>query len=108
MFEGKHIDELIEDRRIARENKEWKLSDDIRNYLDEKFIFIFDVKGNDGKPFQEVHYLYNEYFNRMESVEGMENLKFKSKRDFLEWKIKQNIQSEKRFDAWLYSTLSSK
>ena len=47
-FKGKFIDELIYDRNIARENKDFELSDKIRNILDEKFVFIFE----EAKPIQ--------------------------------------------------------
>ena len=41
-FEGYYIDELIELRKHSRLAKDWGLSDDIRDYLDLKHIFIFD------------------------------------------------------------------
>jgi hypothetical protein len=94
-MEGKYIDELIEDRRIARENKNWKLSDEIRNHLDSKLIFIFDTK--DG---QEVYYLPESYFknkSRKPETVAMNN------RQFVEYKIKQDINAEKLCDAWLFS-----
>lgn len=106
-FENKYIEELIDERKLARENKEWKLSDEIRNYLDEKFVFVFDVKDNDGKPFQEVHYLYGDYFNKIETIERLYKIKFKSKREFVEWNIKQDISRTKRLDSWIYSMQSS-
>ena len=37
-----YIDELIDIRADARKNKDWVLSDELRDYLDTKFIFIFD------------------------------------------------------------------
>jgi len=129
-YDALFVDEVLEVRMLARENKNWKLSDDIRNYLDDKLIFIFDVKGLDGKPFQEVDYLYDAYFNNilsykeryeeegvkkertivetiMEKVERFYPVKFKSKRQFVEWNIKHDNESSKLMDSWIYSMLSS-
>lgn len=98
-FESKYIDELIEDRKIARENKDWKLADEIRNYLDTKLVFIFDAKCG-----QEVWYLTEKYFERQKrKIETMAM----SKRQYVEYRIKQDINAEKNFEAWLYSTLKS-
>lgn len=95
-FENKYIDELIEDRKIARENKDWKLSDEIRNYLDSKLVFIFDTKSG-----QEVWYLVEKYFERKERK--TETIAM-SKRQYVEFRIKQDINAEKNFESWLYST----
>lgn len=98
-FESKYIDELIEDRKEARENKNWKLSDEIRNYLDAKLVFVFDTKWG-----QEVYYLTEWYFkNKERKIETMAM----SKRQFVEYKIKQDINAEKNFEAWLFSTRRS-
>ncbi len=98
-FEGKYIDELIEDRKNARDNKDWKLSDEIRNYLDSKLVFIFDTK--DG---QEVYYLNENYFkNKNRKIETIAM----SRRQFLEYQIKQDINSNNNFDAWLFSIKKS-
>lgn len=105
-FENKYVDELINLRKEARENKDYKLSDEIRNYLDEKFIFIFDTKDNDGKPFQEVYYFPESHFEKQQRIEGIHNLNFKTKREFVEWNIKRDIHMEKRIDAWIYSVQS--
>ena len=61
-FESKYIEELIEERKIAREIKNWKLCDEIRNYLDLKNIFIFDTKLG-----QEIWYLTEGYFKRKDN-----------------------------------------
>lgn len=62
-FEDKYIDELIYLRQTARENKDWKLSDEIRDYLDSKLVFVFDTKDSQQVyyfpykyPFDEVHH----------------------------------------------------
>ena len=80
----KYIDELIDIRKDARENKDWKLSDEIRNYLDEKLVFIFDTK--DG---QEVWFIPNG--SKITNRKEMEN------------KIKNDIRHNEIFDSWLYS-----
>ena len=98
-FESKYIDELIENRKIARENKDWKLADEIRNYLDTKLVFIFDAKWG-----QEVWYLVEKYFERQERK--IETIAM-SKRQYVEYRIKQDINAEKNFEAWLYSTRKS-
>jgi hypothetical protein len=98
-FESKYIDELIEDRKYARANKNWKLSDEIRDYLDTKLVFVFDAKWG-----QEVYYLTEGYFKNQErKIETMAM----SKRQFVEYKIQQDIKAEKNFEAWLYSTRKS-
>jgi len=40
-FADKHINELIDLREQARADKDWKLSDEIRNYLDTKKCICF-------------------------------------------------------------------
>ena len=107
-FENKYIDELIEIRKEARSNKDWKLSDEIRNYLDDKLVFVFDTKDNDGQPFQEVHYLIEKYFERIQTTEKLHNIKFKTKRDFVEWRIKYDVKLEKIMNSWIYSMQNSK
>lgn len=113
-----YIDELVDIRKEAREKKNWKLSDDIRNYLDTKLVFIIDHK-----EYQEVHYLTDSYFNKIYSynkgdakkweetaiqkIERLHNIKFETNRKFVEWNIQQDKRAEKRFEAWIYSTLQS-
>lgn len=80
-----YISELIFIRSEARKNKNFKLSDEIRNYLDGKNTFIFDTK--DG---QVVHY----------ELDGMT-------RDGLVEKINKNKIAEANFDAWLFSIKKS-
>ena len=46
-FENHYIDELIDIRKEARINKDYLLSDEIRNYLDSKNTFIFDFPNNE-------------------------------------------------------------
>jgi len=98
-FESKYIDELIDDRKEARVNKNWKLSDEIRDYLDTKLVFIFDTKWG-----QEVYYLTDGYFKNQERK--IETIAM-SKRQYLEYRSKQEINAEKNFEAWLFSTRRS-
>lgn len=98
-FESKYIDELIEDRKEARANKNWKLSDEIRDYLDTKLVFVFDAKWG-----QEVYYLPPSYFkNKERKIETVSM----SNRQYVEHQIKQDIIAEKNFEAWLYSIQKS-
>jgi len=98
-FQSKYIDELIEERKLARENKDWKLSDDIRDYLDTKLVFVFDAKWG-----QEIYNLTEGYFkNKEREIEttAMNN------RQYVEYQIKQDINANNNFEAWLYSIRKS-
>lgn len=70
-----NIEELINLREQARLAKDWKLSDDIRNYLDDRLVFIFDTKAG-----QEIHYLTPSCFQLKTKNENQ--IKVKS---FFEW-----------------------
>ena len=104
-FENKYVDELIELRKEARENKDWKLSDEIRKYLDEKLVFVFDTKDKEGKQFQEVWYLPESYFDNKDKYPETEKM---TKRQYVEYRIKEEIRIEKNVDSWIYSMQSSK
>ena len=78
---NKYISELIEIRKKARANNNYALSDEIRNYLDDKESFVFDTK--------EGQVVYHE-------LKGMTRSK-------LIEKINREKQANKLFDAWLYS-----
>ena len=85
MKEEKNIDDIIEEREKARQEKNWKLSDEIRDYLDSINIFIFDTpKG------QEVYYPASP-----------------TTRANIEAKIKADIRYNALFDAWLFSIKAS-
>jgi len=43
----------------------------------------------------------------MQKIERLYNIKFDTKRKFVEWNIQNDKRMEKRFEAWLYSTLQS-
>jgi hypothetical protein len=108
------IEELIEARRKARVAKDWKSSDELRNYLDTKRVFIFDTK--DG---QEIHYLPESYFRLKVKTENSVKVKTftewfndtsrvtMTERQYLELQIKNDIDADKNFDAWLFSTKKS-
>ena len=83
-FKSKYIDELITIREEARYKKNWSLSDDIRDYLDTKCIFIFD------SPTGQVVY------HRKEGTRA----------DLIK-EIKKELRAQKLFDSWLYSISSS-
>ena len=80
-IENKYVSELIDIREEAKADKDWKLSDEIRNYLDTKQSFVFYTK--DGQV------VYHE-------LEGMTRIK-------LIEKLNREKQANKLFDAWLYS-----
>ena len=80
-LDNKYISELIEIRKKARANNNYALSDEIRNYLDDKESFVFDTK--------EGQVVYHE-------LKGMTRSK-------LIEKINREKQANKLFDAWLYS-----
>tara|TARA_R110000851_G_scaffold107231_10_gene227286 strand:+ start:881 stop:1141 length:261 start_codon:yes stop_codon:yes gene_type:complete len=84
-FEGKYIDELIDIRKEARHQKDWKLADEIRDYLDTKFTFIFDHKEG-----QEV------FFKKSGS------------RNKLIKEIEKDRAAEKKFQSWLYTAKQKK
>lgn len=95
IFDAITIEELIDKRRIAREEKLWNLSDQIRDYLDTKLVFIFDSKQGQG-----IYYLTPEFFkvHKMEYI-----IDFKWARKKVESSIQKNIRADKNFDAWLTS-----
>lgn len=127
-LETASIDELIEARSKFRQDKKWEECDIARNILDLKLVFVFDTKEG-----QEVYYLTDNYFNKMynypaksvekengslfitpawsetkmQKIERLYNIKFDTKRKFVEWNIKNELRIEKYFEAWLFSTLSS-
>ena len=75
------IDNLIDDREYYRSKGNYGKSDEIRDYLDTKNVFIFDTK--DG---QEVYHIpYN------------------TTREDLVIKINNDKRADKLFDAWLFS-----
>ena len=79
-IEDKYIDELVDLRRKAREQKNWKLSDKIRDYLDTKHSFVFDTK--DGQV------IYH-------GAKG-------TRTDLIN-QLKEDSRAVKIFNSWLYS-----
>ena len=98
-LESTYIDELIDLRKEARAEKNWQLADEIRNYLDTKLVFIFDAQWG-----QEVYYLTEKYFEaknkRFETI-------LMNPRQYVEHKIKKDLNVVKSFEAWLYSMRKS-
>lgn len=74
---------LVYQREIARENKDWALSDQIRDELDKRHTFVFDTE--DG---QVVYY----------EIKG-------TRQDLID-KLNTNKRAEANFDAWLFSMKS--
>jgi len=94
---SKHTDELISLRQSAKFNKDYGLSDQIRDELDKRLSFIFDHP--DG--FQEVWHLPETYFRNYDPIiHG-------TKRKYVELRWRQDRQAEDRFNAWLYSQQES-
>lgn len=83
-YKSKYIDELIEIRKNARQNKDWILSDKIRTYLNGKQVYIFDTEEG-----QIVYHRKNQTRNGLID------------------KIQQESRAKKLFDAWLYSINTS-
>lgn len=86
------VDQLIEIRKIARNNKDYRTSDLIRDFLDEKNIFIFDIKDDNGNQIQEVRYLYDDYFTNYPKgyVEDSEGFTKEEKEKKEKWREYQN------------------
>ena len=80
------VHELLDKRKLARQNKDWKKSDVIRDKLDKRFVFVFDTPNGEDVYFE---------------LKGMT-------RDKLIEKINKDKRAEKQFDAWLYSMNSKK
>ena len=96
-----NIDRLIHNRGLYMAAKNYQQTDEIRDLLDTQLVFIFDHK--DG--FQETHYLPQSYFKSMAKIERIRNTKFKNKRQFVEFRLREDRQAEKLFDNWLDITM---
>lgn len=84
-LDDKYISELIDIRATARIQKDFVLSDRIRDYLDTKQTFVFDSEHG--------QIVYHE-------LRGMTRGKLISK-------INTHKRANKIFDAWLYSMQKS-
>ena len=87
------VDTLIEIRKQSRLDKDYKLSDEIRDYLDSKLVFIFDTKDA-----QDVYYLNENMFGKVKDV---------NKRKYIEQLIKRGIIANNNFESWLFSVRKS-
>lgn len=87
------LDEIIDFRRKARFNKDYKLSDQYRAILETELIFIFDSK--DGPD--EIHYLTEKYFKHMHKT------KCKTKREYLEYRMRLDREADDKMKAWIYT-----
>ena len=90
-----NIDELIEERRIARLNKDWKRSDEIRSLLDEHLVFVFDNRWG-----QQIYYLTEKYFKFKHKLEKTKSM---SNRQYVEYRIQEDERVEKVLQAWIYT-----
>lgn len=89
------IDQLIDLREELKLQKNYKEADSIRDYLDSKYVFIFDSKNG-----QEVYHLTEKFFkfkNKFEETAKMSN------RKYVEHHLTQEKRAEKILDAWTYS-----
>jgi hypothetical protein len=113
-FTSHLIDELIEMRRQSRLSRDWKSSDELRDYLDTQLVFVFD-----GKDGQEVYNLPEQFFKFKTKTENATKVKSflewlrdtarftMTNRQYVELQIKSEINADKNFDAWLFSTKTS-
>ncbi|NJO63645.1 MAG: hypothetical protein HC836_37285 [Richelia sp. RM2_1_2] len=86
----------------ARVGKDYKLCDEIRNYLDTHLVFVFDAPHG-----QEVYYLTDSYFKWKSKIEQLRGLIF-TNRKFVEYRIKEDIRISAIFEGWLVTTKNSK
>lgn len=103
MDDTQHIVGLLNRRKKARSVKDWQLSDELRDELDEHGVFVFDKKDGDCS----VILRREGFFRHMQKAGLLNNITFKSKRHYVEWRLQQDIVAEKRFDAWLHSMQQS-
>ncbi len=91
-------------RRAARAEKRWECSDVIRDILDSLGAFVFDEK--DGE--QRVMRRDEKFFVHMEKAGMLNNMTFENRREYLKWRIQQDIRANKMFDAWLFTMNAKK
>jgi hypothetical protein len=89
------IDEMIEFRAAARKDKQYQICDLLRDFLDTQLIFIFD-----GVNGQEVYYLTESYFKFKTKIEEQKKITL-TNRKFVEYRIKQDINSEAYLQDWI-------
>jgi hypothetical protein len=75
-----------------RQQRYFEVADRLRKTLDRELVFTFDHK-----DYQEVHYLTEAYFKKMD------HNKFKTKREYVEHRLRQDRKSEQTLNAWIYS-----
>lgn len=91
-------------RRTARAEKRWECSDVIRDIMDSLGAFVFDEK--DGE--QIVLRREDKFFVHMEKAGVLNKTTFASKREYLKWRIQQDVRANKMFDAWLFTMNAKK
>lgn len=97
------VKHIIQDRLKARTAKDWITSDRLRDKLDAMGVYVFD--GSNGK--QNAMELDDAYFQHMEKAATMYDIQFDSRRKYVEFRLKQDLTAEKRFEAWLYTMQQS-
>ena len=89
------IDQLINIREELKLQKNYKEADSIRDYLDSKYVFIFDSKNG-----QEVYHLTEKFFKFKSKFEETDKM---SNRKYVEYYLMQEKRAEKILDAWTFS-----
>jgi uncharacterized membrane protein len=89
-----NIDQLLDERKQAREGRNYKRSDEIKALLETELVFVFDATWG-----QEVLYLTEKYFER--KPEEM------SLRDWVKKRMDDDIKAEQLFNSWLATTKAS-
>jgi len=87
-FRGKCIEEIVDIRKQARMWKLWKVCDEIRDFLDSKYVFVYDTKDDNGQYFQEVYYVYESFFEKKDKIERTRNM---TNRKYLEFRLKEGM-----------------
>lgn len=88
-----NVDELIDLRATLRAQKQWKPADDIRDFLETKYVFVFDAVWG-----QEVHHLNAAYFKRKDRFGETRSM---SNRKYVEHRIAMELRADRVFNSWL-------
>lgn len=96
-MENLNIDQLIHEREVARQNKNWVRSDEIRDILEDRYVFVFDAVYG-----QEVHHLNKDFFRFKDKFEHTREM---SKRKYVEYIIERDSRANRVFDGWLITQL---
>ncbi len=89
-----HDDELILYRNELRRKQDWARADEIRAYLDSRFVFVFDHK--EGPP--TIYWATPAQFRFLK--EKPHHFPDWTPRQYLEYRIKKDIAAEKAAASW--------